>query len=162
MGDNGWPDLAKIQMMGFTLITIGIFLATFVHQVVSNPVITSVPNIDSSLMVLMGISQAGYLGKKLVTFGVPVLYMPKPAGAPPGTLVTLPGANLGSPPGSQLTWDGLPIEVTWSAGEITFTVPENNPVTGARWERLPRVVQLTVSATGQMSNSVLFNVLISS
>ena len=43
--------------MGFTLVVIGIYLATVIHQIVSNPVITSLPNIDASLLVLMGISQ---------------------------------------------------------------------------------------------------------
>lgn len=157
--DNGTPELAKIQMMGFTLVAIGIFLATVIHQIVSNPVITSLPNLDSSLLVLMGISQGGYLGKKLVTVGAPVLYMPKPASARPNTPVTLPGANLGSSPGSQLTLNGLPIDGTWpSAAEIDFTVPENDPATGAPWDHLPKTVQLAVSAMGQMSNSVPFTV----
>jgi hypothetical protein len=156
--DNGTPELAKIQMMGFTLIAVGVFLATVIHQIVSNPVSTSLPNIDSSLLVLMGISQGGYLGKKLVTFGAPVLYPPKPPGAPPGTGVTLPGANLGSSAGSQLTLNDQPTEARWSPTEITFTVPENDPASGARWENLPKTVQLAVSAMGQMSNSVPFTV----
>jgi len=56
-GHSGAPELAKIQVMGFTLVVIGIYLATVIHQIVSNPVITSLPNIDASLLVLMGISQ---------------------------------------------------------------------------------------------------------
>ena len=70
--DTGTPELAKIQMTGFTFVAVGIFLATVIHQIVANPVVTSLPDIDSSLLVLMGISQGGYLGKKLVTFGAPV------------------------------------------------------------------------------------------
>jgi len=157
--DTGAPELAKIQMMGFTLLAIGIFLATVIHQIASNPVITSLPNIDSSLLVLMGISQGGYLGKKLVTVGTPVLYTPNPPGAAPGKPVTVPGANLGSTSGSQLTLDDRPIAAKWpSATEVTFTVPENDPATGAAWEKLPKVVQLSVSANGQISNSVPFAV----
>jgi hypothetical protein len=65
--DTGFPELAKIQMIGFTFISVGIFLATLIHQIHSNPVQTGLPNIDSSLLALMGISQGGYLGKKLVS-----------------------------------------------------------------------------------------------
>jgi len=32
-------------MTGFTLIAVGIFLATVIHQIVANPVITTLPNI---------------------------------------------------------------------------------------------------------------------
>jgi hypothetical protein len=72
--DSGAPELAKIQMMGFTIIAIGVFLATVGHQVATDDISAGLPNIDSSLLVLMGISQGGYLGKKLVTFGTPALY----------------------------------------------------------------------------------------
>ena len=69
--DGGTPELAKIQMIGFTIIAIGIFLATVIHQIVTNDIAAGLPDIDASLMVLMGISNGGYLGKKLVTFGTP-------------------------------------------------------------------------------------------
>jgi len=157
--DTGVPELAKIQMVGFTLIAAGIFLITVIHQIVSNDVIAGLPNIDSSLMVLMGISQGGYLGKKLVTFGTPALYPPSPLAGPPGTTVTLAGANLGSQSGSQLLLNGSPIEVTdWSATVINFTVPGYDPANGGSWAGLPKVVPLVVSAMGQMSNSVNFTV----
>jgi hypothetical protein len=69
--DGGNPELAKIQMMAFTIIAIGIFLATVIHQIVTDGMTVGLPDIDASLMVLMGISHGGYLGKKLVTFGTP-------------------------------------------------------------------------------------------
>ena len=157
--DSGVPELAKIQMVGFTLIAVGIFLITVIHQIVSNDVTAGLPNIDSSLMVLMGISQGGYLGKKLVTFGTPALYPPSPLAGPPGTTITLAGANLGSKSGSQLLLNGSPIEVTdWSATVIHFAVPGYDPATGQRWAGLPKAVPLVVSAMGQMSNSVNFTV----
>ena len=90
--DSGVPDLGKLQLMAFTLIAIGIYLATLIHQVVSNPVITTLPNIDSSLLVLMGISQGGYIGKKLVTFNNPVLY-PVQTEPAAGTAVTVTGGQ---------------------------------------------------------------------
>jgi len=156
--DSGVPELAKIQMVGFTFIAIGIFLITVIHQIVTGNVTAGLPNIDSSLMVLMGISQGGYLGKKLVTFSPATLYAPSPASGAPGTAITLPGVSLGSQPG-QLTLDGVPIPVTsWSANSIQFPVPANDPATNSPWDGLPRVVQLAVVVGGQPANSVTFTV----
>jgi len=66
-GDTGVPELAKIQMLGFTFVAVGIFLATVIHQIASNPPITGLPDIDTSLLVLMGLSQGGYVAKKIVS-----------------------------------------------------------------------------------------------
>lgn len=65
--DTGFPDISKIQIMAFTLVTIGIFLAAVIHQIASSPPVTSLPDIDGTLMVLMGISSGGYLAKKTVS-----------------------------------------------------------------------------------------------
>jgi hypothetical protein len=65
--DSGFPELAKIQMIAFTLLAVGIFLTTVFHEIHAHPGRAGLPNIDSSLLVLMGISQGGYLGKKLVS-----------------------------------------------------------------------------------------------
>lgn len=155
--DSGVPELAKIQMMAFTIIAIGIFLATVIHQIVTDDISAGVPDIDSSLLVLMGISQGGYLGKKLVTFGTPTLYTPDPARAAPGTAVTLPGANLGT--AGQLLMNGTPIATTsWSASSIGFSVPAANPAGDAAWTAPEPVVQLVASVMGQSSNPVNFSV----
>jgi hypothetical protein len=65
--DNGAPDLSKIQMLGFTFVAVGIFIASVVHQIASTPPITALPDIDTSLLVLMGLSQGGYVAKKIVS-----------------------------------------------------------------------------------------------
>ncbi len=157
--DNGVPELAKIQMMGFTFVAIGIFLATVIHQIVSDPVNTSLPNLDSSLLVLMGISQGGYLGKKLVTFGSPILYTASPPKAAAGATVTLNGASLGATPaGSLLTLNGAPIPFKrWSDSAIVFDVPAANPVGNTAWTPA-QDVQLAVVVSGQTSNSMTFTV----
>jgi hypothetical protein len=69
--DSGRPELAKIQMVVVTIITIGIFLATVIHQIVSRPGLAVLPGIDPFLVALTGISQAGYLGRKLVAADTP-------------------------------------------------------------------------------------------
>jgi hypothetical protein len=154
--DSGVPELAKVQIMGFTLIGLGIFLTTVVHEMIINKVGAGLPNIDSSLLVLMGISQGGYLGKKLVTFSPPTLYAPSLAtvSAAAQTTVSLPGVNLGSQPG-QLLLNGSPIAVsTWSSTAITFIVPGNDPATNQPWPQAPQQVSLAVAVAGQTSNSV--------
>lgn len=65
--DQGFPELAKIQMVGFTFLAAGIFIVSLVHQILSDPVQTGLPNIDTSLLALMGVSHGGYLGKKIVS-----------------------------------------------------------------------------------------------
>jgi hypothetical protein len=155
--DTGAPELAKIQMMGFTFIALGIFLIAVIHQILSNDITDGLPNIDSSLMVLMGISQGGYLGKKLVTSNPLTLYAPTPPRAAPTAAITLPGANLGTTV-SQLTLDGAPIATTtWTASSIAFTVPATHPADNSAWPAAT-TVQLVVSVMGQTSNSVPFTV----
>lgn len=153
--DSGVPDLGKLQMIAFTLVAVGIFVATLIHQVASTPVITTLPNIDSSLLVLMGISHGGYLGKKLVTFNSPVLYPLVPATADAGESVTVTGASLGTPPagsavpdGAQLTLEGQPVLTSaWSATAVTFTAPAPASATAT-------TIQVAVIVMGQKSNSV--------
>ena len=157
--DSGGLELAKIQMVAFTIIAIGIFMATVLHQIITDDISASLPDIDSSLLVLMGISHGGYLGKKLVTFGTPSLYPPGPLTGPPATKVSLAGENLGSQPGSQLLFDGSAVQVTkWSDSAVEFTVPGHDPATGTSWAGLPKVVPLVVSVMGQPSNPVKFTV----
>jgi hypothetical protein len=163
--DSGMPELAKIQMIGFTLISLGIFLSSLAHQVVSSPVVTTLPDIDSSLLVLMGISQGGYLGKKLVTIGTPTLYQANPPQAATGASVTLTGANLVAPPpgltapaGGQLLMNGAPVPTrSWSNNAISFTVPYANPVGGGQWAAGEQA-SVAVVVNGQTSNSVTLTV----
>jgi nucleoid-associated protein YgaU len=156
--DSGIPELAKIQLVGFTFIAVGIFVITVFHQVFTNDVTAGLPNIDSSLMVLMGISTGGYLGKKLVTFDTPTLYPPSPPSGPKKTLVTLGGVNLGSGSGSQLLLNNSPINTAnWSNSQIQFIVPDADQA-GQDWTAPKQDVQLAVSTMGQTSNSVPFTV----
>ena len=150
----------QIQMIGFTLVAVGIFLATVIHQIAGHPVQTDLPNIDSSLLVLMGLSQGGYLGKKLVTMGSPVLYPISAPSGPPATVVNALGACFGSTQaGNQLCIDGTAVPVTsWSDSKIVFAIPALNPATGAAWVRPQQQVQLSVLVNGQSTNEVPYSV----
>ncbi len=153
--DSGAPEIAKIQMIGFTIVAVGIFLATVVHQLHTNPVQTSLPNIDPSLLVLMGISHGGYLGKKLVTAGTPGLLPLTTHTAQPGTIVTLKGVSLGgSRAGNELLLDGVSVDMeTWSDTAIRFKVPATPPNGEPHWPP-EHVAKLSVVVNGQASNQV--------
>ncbi len=147
--DSGVPELAKIQMIGFTFVAILIFLADILHQARGGHPMAQLPNIDSSLLVLMGISQGGYLGKKLVTISTPFINTIAPTTAGLGATVTIDGGSFGSGAGtSRLLLDNNPIKTTsWTDTEITFEVPRQYPHAGANWA-LPQVVRLGVDLGG--------------
>lgn len=68
--DSGNPDLGKIQNMAFTFLALAIYLIKLASQGDATTLPTLV-DIDATLMVLMGISHASYLGDKLATKGAP-------------------------------------------------------------------------------------------
>lgn len=57
-------DLMKFQMFGWTLISISLYLWNFFTAIATQHVLASLPVIDESLVILMGVSQAGYLTSK--------------------------------------------------------------------------------------------------
>jgi len=63
--DSGVPDLGKVQIMAWTFIAIVSYLIAIGHNISTNN--PELPNIDKSLMALMGLGHAAYLGKKVVT-----------------------------------------------------------------------------------------------
>lgn len=66
--DSGAPDLTKIQMLAFTAIAAFVYLVRLATQgdATSLPVLI---DIDPALMILMGLSQGGYLGQKVAARG---------------------------------------------------------------------------------------------
>ncbi len=61
--DDGTPDLGKIQMVIWTLIAIGVFLSQVsVHVKAPDG---QLPDIERSLMILMGLGHSAYVGKKI-------------------------------------------------------------------------------------------------
>ena len=71
--DTGASDLSKTQLLIWTLIAIGVFITNVVYQIGdiyytgATTASSSVPDIDTTLMILSGLAMGGYLGKKLVT-----------------------------------------------------------------------------------------------
>ena len=130
--DSGTPELAKIQMVAFTFVAVGIFLYDVFHQAKGSHPTAQLPDIDASLLVLMGISQGGYLGKKLVTTTTPLLNTLDPRPAWVEASMSLKGASLGQGGGaSRLLLDDSPIPTeTWTDSEITFSIPAHYPRAG--------------------------------
>jgi hypothetical protein len=139
--DDGAPDLSKIQLIAWTLIAIGVYLYTVFHVVpeilnLKPPLPTAdkvpgLPNIDAALMVLMGLGQGAYLGKKLVTTDTPRLFGLAPSSGPVGTTVTISGASFGEGQGGNtVTIDGAPNisrATEWHDSQIKFDIPATRP-----------------------------------
>lgn len=158
--DDGVVDLTKIQMLAWTAIALFAYLADTLRllRTVGGP--TKFADIDASLMVLMGLGQGAYLGKKLVTSDTPRLSRVSkvtltPAGGAAVTTVTVEGESLGATAG-VVTLDGLPIQSqSWTDAQVTFTLPAQHP-SGAAWPAPPatRTVQIGVIIAGQQSNTL--------
>ena len=107
--DSGAPDLSKLQMVAWTLISIAVYLALLVHEIDSPTgkvgdavkMVARLPDVDPSLLVLMGVSQGAYLGKKLVTKSTAALRSLRPSKALSGRVVEVEGDNLGDEQGGS-------------------------------------------------------------
>lgn len=68
--DTGFPDLAKVQLVAWTLLAAGIFCIRVIHELRvtlgGTGHVAAMPDLDAALLTLMGISHAGYVGKKAV------------------------------------------------------------------------------------------------
>ena len=148
--DNGAPELAKIQMVAFTFVAVGIFLYDVYHQAKGSHPAAQLPDIDASLLVLMGISQGGYLGKKLVTTTTPLLNTLDPKPAVVGDAMTLRGASFGEGGGaSRLLLDGAAIPTdSWTDSEISFSIPNHYPRVGEEDWPAKRLVRLGIDLGG--------------
>lgn len=72
--------LERVQQILWTLIAIGIFLTTIVKNYANA---TAMPEIPEELLILMGISSAGYLAGKAARKAGPVIHQVRTAAAPP-------------------------------------------------------------------------------
>jgi hypothetical protein len=63
LADDGSPDPSKIQLIMWTVIAIGVFLVRVGHTLAYD--LRELPDIDRTLMVLMGLGHTAYLGQKI-------------------------------------------------------------------------------------------------
>jgi hypothetical protein len=158
--DNGTLDLSKCQMLAWTFIAIVIYLVgvdTLLPKIAAGAVTQlGLPDIDASLMVLMGLGHGAYLGKKLVTTNTPRLTGLAPSPAKGGDIVTLLGVALGGPTNySLITLDNQPIDsgaaTSWTDTQIQFKLPTKAP-DGTDWSAAGRTVPVAVIVGGQPTN----------
>ena len=158
--DEYAPDLTKMQMMIWTLVAIVIYLFAVVEQIRSGHVL---PDIDPTLMVLMGLGQGAYLGKKLVTTTTPRLTGLSPAEGNPGTQITMLGMAFGAEQaGSLVTMDRNPFQpqgLQWADTQIQFTLPPKSP-SGQAWKPGQRVIFGVIVGGQESVNTLPFTVTI--
>jgi len=69
--ENNMPSLSRFQMLSWTILSIIMYLSTFYVQLaklnISQLSSFNLPNIDYTMVVLMGLSQGAYLGGKFVS-----------------------------------------------------------------------------------------------
>ena len=109
------------------------------------------PNVDTVLMILMGISHGTYLGGKMTQSAIPRIIGVTPMSGPPGTTVVVQGADFGMAPGSialdNRPYWGTSTSMTWDDDKITFSWPPAD-ADGTAWVS-GRTVAITVVAFGQ-------------
>jgi len=127
--DDGYPDLAKIQLMAWTFVGIGIFLLKTLNDVVGSTGISAqLPDIDSTLLALMGIGQGSYVGKKIITKddqSAPSLDSISKSEGKLDDEITVTGTNFGDEPSKCfITIGGKKVKFTtapiWKKGEVSF------------------------------------------
>lgn len=63
--DNGKPDIAKMQLVIWTFIAIGVYLYNVNQSIILTK--EQLPDIDATLMILMRLGHAGYVGTKVAS-----------------------------------------------------------------------------------------------
>jgi hypothetical protein len=131
LDESGFPELSKIQMLVWTAIAVVIYLFS-TYNAVRHDQTTALPDIDGALMVLMGLGQGAYLGKKLTTSDQARLTGLSTGGGACGEEVTINGESFGdSQSGSLVTFNGKPIptdaSLTWTDTSVSFKIPGRIP-----------------------------------
>lgn len=152
--DTDIPDLSKVQLAAWTILAVVVFAVRVVFQL-RKDASPSMPDIDSTLMVLMGLGQGAYIGKKLTTTDTPRLLGVSPTSASRATDVTVVGVSFGpNNANGVVTLDGAPLHATsWTDTQVTFKVPDTQP-NGSKWSPGQRVL-VGVIAGGRDSANVL-------
>ena len=154
--DRGVPSLHKIQLLAWTAVALASFLlATAAAVRATGPTgdLPPLPDIDAALMVLMGLGQGVYLGRKLVVKqSTGITHLDKTSAAPGDEVVAF-GAGFGPRnEQSKVELNEVPIPpddlVRWEESKITFTVPAQSP-TNAAWTKPNQDVKVNVRVNGQ-------------
>jgi hypothetical protein len=152
--ENSKTELTRIQMFAWTLISIFIYLILLYSTVLSNlgiPQNLVLPDIDTNLVVLMGISQGAYLGGKSLmgraTVGAVTPSLTRAAATAAGNVavpVIITGANFGDTLGQVIYDNSQLLDVTqWTTHRIELTIPYALAIQGAHTVTLVTEKQVT-------------------
>jgi hypothetical protein len=141
--DLGRIDIGKIQLLAWTFIAIAIYLYETLYKIYGYSSVEQLPStrilpvIDDSLLVLTGLADGAYLGKKLVTTTTPRLTGISLASSKRPYVVTITGAAFGTThEGSFIVInDNANSNITtesWTDSQIKFHLPDKQP-NGADW-----------------------------
>ncbi len=121
-------DLGDAQMFAWTLVAAGIYLINFIRMwsyLDPSPEV-SLPNVDSTLLVLTGVSQAAYAGKKLLTSDArPTITSIEPKdGAKAGNRIIINGTAFGNQQGVIILDKNTNLTiVSWYDAAILAEIP---------------------------------------
>ncbi len=132
--EGGMPSITRYQMFAWTLISVFIYISIF-YSTLFDPKLNdttnlTLPDIDTTLVFLMGLSQAGYIGGKLVTPGeIKITYVSPPKGEP-GQVISIAGFDFGDLKGSVELGDKKSASVEdWTRTKIDIKIPIMDPAT---------------------------------
>jgi len=167
--DTGITDLSKVQLVTWTVIALGVYVYSLSVQIAAisgtdmkgmHPNL-GLPDIDGALMVLTGLSQGGYLGKKLIEKTTPILQSLVPSTVAPGpnTFITVYGTNFGDKPGTdsvvKVGGASAPVIANdWSDGKIKAQFPPTAPG-DVPWGPSGTKVDVSVVVDGTESDNTL-------
>lgn len=157
--DGGQPDLIKFQMLAWTIVAVAIFLVSLYEHVYGPKAdLTSLPDIDETLAVLMGIGHGTYVFHKLTLNTSPVLTGISPSNGlgKPQTIKVRGSGFGGSQNGNAVTIDGVPVPSTsWTDTDVALNVPPPN-ISGPAWVQ-GKQVRIGITVNGQDSNTLPFS-----
>lgn len=129
--EGGMPSITRYQMFAWTLISALIYLfivySTLFNTNLKDTTNLILPDIDTTLVFLMGLSQAGYIGGKFVTPGdIRITYLSPPKGQF-DQKISIMGFDFGDLKGCvELEDQSAPVE-EWTRTRIDVKVPKMSP-----------------------------------
>lgn len=136
--ENGVPSLTRFQMLAWTFLSVFLYISKFLVSLFQFTVVEAdalvLPDIEFTLLVLMGISQGAYVGGKWVAPTKPYIFNAIYDESKTKTQVIVDGINFGDNK-KIVMFDGHPIaqdKITWDTEVITFEldkklIPRTDP-----------------------------------
>ncbi|HEX3463046.1 MAG TPA: glycoside hydrolase family 25 protein [Candidatus Elarobacter sp.] len=147
-------SLTKVQMLFWTVVAIVVYLVTSFHDlgtIANCNTGCSFPDIDTTLMLFMGLGHATYVGGKLAGGASPALSAV--GAADDGRTMTVKGSNLGS--SGTILVDGRPSTAavrSWTPTAVTFRLPDDVSVPQSPTEKMT----VALSVAGKTSPPIAF------